>query len=64
MFVQELTAVLNKYSQENGSNTPDFILASYLLACLEVFNHAVNRRDEWYGRIINRPALTTQEDPV
>jgi hypothetical protein len=27
----ELSAALNRYSAENGSDTPDFILAEYLL---------------------------------
>ena len=47
----DLTNLLNRYSQEDGSNTPDFILARYLLACLASFNTAVARRDWWYGRL-------------
>ena len=35
---------------ENGSNTPDFMLAQYLLGCLEAFNIAVTTREKWYGR--------------
>jgi hypothetical protein len=46
----ELAAVLNKYSAENMSNTPDFILAQYLLDCLAAFNHASIRREAWYGK--------------
>jgi len=49
-LVTELRAVLNKYSQENNSNTPDYILASYLLACLAAFDEAVQKRETWYGR--------------
>lgn len=49
-FEQELTQLLNRYSQENGSNTPDFILAQFLLSCLTVFNATVQRRENWYGR--------------
>ena len=44
-FVQDLTDLLNRYSQENGSNTPDFLLAEYLLACLATWNTHVVRRD-------------------
>ncbi len=47
---QEITLVLNANSAENGSNTPDHILAHYMLTCLAAFNIAVQRRDEWYGR--------------
>lgn len=49
-FVSELTSLLNRHSKENGSGTPDFILAEYLFGCLAHFNSAVNRREAWYGR--------------
>ena len=49
-FQQELEQLINKYSQENGSNTPDFILARYLNGCLGAFNEAVESRELWYGR--------------
>ncbi|MFW6246777.1 MAG: hypothetical protein ACOC22_01180 [bacterium] len=52
-FKEELTQLLNKHSMENGSNTPDFILAQYLLNCLAVFNSAVTKREEWYDRNIS-----------
>lgn len=47
---QELTRVLNRHSAETASNTPDFILAQYLLSCLAAFNAAVQQRETWYGR--------------
>ncbi len=49
-FEKELEALINKYSQENASNTPDFILAKYLSACLDAYNAAVQQRETWYGR--------------
>lgn len=49
-FRKELETVINRYSQENGSNTPDFILADYLTNCLLAFDSAVNARERWYGR--------------
>ena len=49
-FEQELETILNRYSMENGSNTPDFILAQYLHGCLMSFNIAVTLREKWYGR--------------
>lgn len=49
----ELMQVLNKYSAENGSNTPDFILAQYLLSCLTTLDIAVLARDRWYGRTLD-----------
>jgi hypothetical protein len=53
-FDSELAALLNKYSMENGSNTPDFILASYIQGCLDAFNKTVDWREEWYGRNTGR----------
>lgn len=50
-FYRELTSLLNKYSKENKSNTPDFILSNYLLSCLRSFNYAVDERERWYGGI-------------
>jgi hypothetical protein len=44
----ELAELLNRHSRENNSNTPDFILANYLMKCLEAFEVAVNKRSVWY----------------
>lgn len=49
-FQRDLAALLNRYSMENESNTPDFILARYLRDCLAAFNATVNLRASWYGR--------------
>lgn len=48
-FQKELERLINQYSVEGGSNTPDFILAEYLRCCLDVFDMVTRRRDEWYG---------------
>ena len=50
-FEKELERLINKYSKENGSNTPDFILAKFMNGCLKAFDVAVKRRENWYGRI-------------
>ena len=49
-FETELADLINRYSMENGSDTPDFILARYLGDCLKTFNRANKRRERWYGR--------------
>ena len=49
-FERELAATINRSSQENPSNTPDWILAIYLRDCLSAFNIAVQQREAWYGR--------------
>lgn len=49
-FRVELEKLINRESRENGSNTPDFILAEYLAQCLVAFDHAVQARERHYGR--------------
>jgi hypothetical protein len=49
-FRAELEELINRHSRENGSNTPDFILANYLDNCLVAFDQAVTHREKWYGR--------------
>lgn len=49
-FERELAEVINRHSMENGSDTPDFLLAEYLLSCIESYNRAVRCRERWYGR--------------
>lgn len=49
-FEKELEQLINKYSLENQSDTPDFILAAYVIQALENFNAATKQREEWYGR--------------
>ena len=48
-FETELESLINKYSKENESNTPDFILAGYMEYCLLAFTTATKLRDNWYG---------------
>ena len=49
-FQKELEHLINCKSIEGGSDTPDFILAEYLRQCLDAFDMATRRREEWYGR--------------
>ena len=49
-FMSELTALLNKYSKENDSDTPNHLLAYYLNNCLTAYNQAVQARERWHGR--------------
>ena len=48
-FEKELESLINKYSQENNSNTPDFILAEYLSGCLKNWHDSIKKRDNWYS---------------
>lgn len=49
-FEQELASLVNRYSMENKSNTPDFILAKYIEGTLKALNEAIVTREVWYGR--------------
>jgi hypothetical protein len=46
----DIQSAINRVSAENGSNTPDFILAQYLVDCLTAYDKAVMAREKWYGR--------------
>ena len=39
-FDSELNKLLNRFSMENKSNTPDYLLTTYLTECLSAFNRA------------------------
>ncbi len=47
-FRDDLETLLNRHSMENGSDTPDFILAEYLTNCLQAFDTALHSRTHWY----------------
>ena len=50
MLGKQIQIILNRACAENGSDTPDFILAMYLTDCLAAFDKATNIREKWYGR--------------
>lgn len=59
----EIEQAVNRVSAENGSNTPDFILADYLVSCLAAFDRAVQARERHYGRVPTLgPAPTVSGD--
>jgi len=53
---KEVERIINRFSGENGSNTPDFILAQFLVNALAAFDAATNRRTEWYQPPDPRPS--------
>lgn len=48
-FRNELEVLLNRHCMENGSNTPDFQLADYLIMCLDALDVTINKRTAWYA---------------
>jgi len=44
-----LKALIHSHLREGDSDTPDYLLAEFLMGCLEAFELAVNKRDGWYS---------------
>lgn len=50
-FLQELASLINRFSLEKtAGNTPDFMIAEFLLHQLHGLGTLVNERAKWYGR--------------
>jgi hypothetical protein len=47
-FEKELEVLINKHNVEKDSNTPDFLIATYLMGCLQNWNISVKNREEWF----------------
>lgn len=58
-FQDELERLINRHSIENGSDTPDFILAAFLTQVLLAWNAGVMLREQWYGRSCGEPSTGT-----
>jgi hypothetical protein len=56
-FEKELAQIINRYSLENLSDTPDFLLATMLVDVLNIVSIMVARRECWHGRA-TAPAKT------
>lgn len=61
-FRKAVESTINRFSKENGSNTPDFILAQFLVDSLSAYDKAVTAREKWYGREPN-PVPPDQAPP-
>jgi hypothetical protein len=49
-FEGKIARAINCHSLENGSDTPDFILAEYLKRCLGAFDSVMVMRTAWYEK--------------
>lgn len=61
---REIESAINRHSAECSSNTPDFILAQFLIGCLAAFNSATQQREAWYGRCASTDAPVELEAPA
>lgn len=48
-FRDSLKNLINYHSKENGSNTPDFVLAEFLVDCLAAYDKAMEQREKWFS---------------
>ena len=48
-FERELEGLINKYSSQSESDSPDFMLAEYLINCLNNFNLITRKGERWYA---------------
>lgn len=48
-FAADLAQLINSNCLENEADVPDFILADYLIDCMDAFHSATRRRQEWFG---------------
>lgn len=62
-FEEQLRELINRESLENKSDTPDWILSAYLMACLDAFNRGVNLRDGWRGENVDQMPETVHDCP-
>jgi hypothetical protein len=51
-FEEELEHLLNKHGLDQAMNTPDFILAEYVVSCLHAWKTALEHRETWRTRRI------------
>lgn len=56
-FQRDLARLINQYSLENGSNTPDVILSTFLCNALISFDATLMERQNWYQMESNPGAL-------
>lgn len=50
-FERELEGLINKYSSQSESDSPDFMLAEYLINCLNNFNLITRKGERWHVNV-------------
>jgi len=48
-FYKDLIVLINKHSMENQNDTPDYILADYIMNSLMAFTATTLKRDKWWN---------------
>ena len=55
----DLRDAINRNSAENASDTPDWLLAGFLMECLDAFDRTLQQREKYYGRGMLRDCPTS-----
>lgn len=50
-LLSRIRSAVNAASVENVSNTPDFVIAEFLVDVLGALNKAINSRERWYDKV-------------
>lgn len=53
-LTEKLAHLLNYHSMEQFSDTPDFILAEYMMDCFRAWNKGIEAREKWHDHPIQR----------
>ena len=48
-FYKDLIVLINKHCMENQNDTPDYILADYIMNSLMAFTATTLKRDKWWS---------------
>jgi hypothetical protein len=60
----DIRETINRCSAENESNTPDYVLARFLVGCLSAFHTATREREQFFGVAHEpgqKPAILTDQ---
>lgn len=49
-FEKELTVLLNRFSIDTKCQTPDFLLAEFLVRNINLYALVIDERERWFGR--------------
>lgn len=49
---KEIENLMNKYNIDTITDTPDFIIAEYLMTCLRNYLVTKNKVEKWFGKRI------------
>lgn len=49
---KEITKIFNKHNLDTITDTPDYILADYVMTCLYAFFKAKGDIEKWFGKKI------------